>query len=98
MIQAHIDNIDEEWMDGWMDGWTVVLRKVRTLILTRKGGTLIRKGADVCIKTRKDEEGSGKERSGDLHLPKTNDAEEENTDSLANHELTTATAMMMTTR
>ena len=20
MIQAHIDNIDEEWMDGWMDG------------------------------------------------------------------------------
>jgi hypothetical protein len=41
MIQAHIDNIDEEWMDGWMDGWTVVLRKVRTLILTRKGGTLI---------------------------------------------------------
>ena len=43
-----------------------------------------------------DKEGSGKERSGDLHLPET-DAEEENTDSLGNHKMMTATTMMMMT-
>jgi hypothetical protein len=32
----------------------------------------------------------------DLHLPKT-DAEEENTDSLGNHKMMTATTMMMMT-